>query len=181
MKLLLEYFGKSIDFDPNSVSDLPKGYKKLSYQIDAVNDGYSKMMKYNGFFLSDVVGLGKTIVSALIAKKFFFANGFPMHRSHTLIVVPPALRDGWERTLDEFKLDNYTIVNNGSLHKIKNPALYDLVIVDEAHKFRSDTASMYNELQKLCKTQCRHSDGSGHDKKVILVSATPLNLSLIHI
>ena len=98
-----------------------------------------------------------------------------MHRSHTLIVVPPALRDGWERTLDEFKLDNYTIVNNGSLHKIKNPALYDLVIVDEAHKFRSDTASMYNELQKLCKTQCRHSDGSVHDKKVILVSATPLN------
>lgn len=175
LKLLLEYFGKSIDFDPNSVSDLPKGYKKLSYQIDAVNDGYSKMMKYNGFFLSDVVGLGKTIVSALIAKKFFFANGFPMHRSHTLIVVPPALRDGWERTLDEFKLDNYTIVNNGSLHKIKNPALYDLVIVDEAHKFRSDTASMYNELQKLCKTQCRHSDGSVHDKKVILVSATPLN------
>ena len=169
LKLLLEYFGKSIDFDPNSVSDLPKGYKKLSYQIDAVNDGYSKMMKYNGFFLSDVVGLGKTIVSALIAKKFFFANGFPMHRSHTLIVVPPALRDGWERTLDEFKLDNYTIVNNGSLHKIKNPALYDLVIVDEAHKFRSDTASMYNELQKLCKTQCVH------DKKVILVSATPLN------
>ena len=45
LKFLLEYFGKSIDFDPNSVSDLPTGYKKLSYQIDAVNDGYAKMMK----------------------------------------------------------------------------------------------------------------------------------------
>ena len=76
LKFLLEYFGKSIDFDPNSVSDLPNGYKKLSYQIDAVNDGYAKMMKHNGFFLSDVVGLGKTVVSALIAKKFFFSNGF---------------------------------------------------------------------------------------------------------
>lgn len=42
LKFLLEYFGRSIDFDPNSVSDLPKGYKKLSYQVDAVNDGYSK-------------------------------------------------------------------------------------------------------------------------------------------
>lgn len=175
LKFLLEYFGKSIDFDPNSVSDLPKGYKKLSYQIDAVNDGYAKMMKYNGFFLSDVVGLGKTIVSALIAKKFFFANGFPMHRSHTLIIVPPALREGWERTMMEFKLDNYTIITNGSLHKLKNPSLYDLIIVDEAHKFRSDTASMYNELQKLCKTKTLHEDGSLHDKKVILVSATPLN------
>lgn len=175
LKFLLEYFGKSIDFDPNSVSDLPKGYKKLSYQIDAVNDGYSKMMKHNGFFLSDVVGLGKTIVSALIAKKFFFANGFPTHRSHTLIIVPPALKEGWERTMTEFKLDNYKIITNGSLHKLKNPSLYDLVIVDEAHKFRSDTASMYNELQKLCKTKTLHADGSLHDKKVILVSATPLN------
>ena len=175
LKFLLEYFGKSIDFDPNSVSDLPKGYKKLSYQIDAVNDGYSKMMKHNGFFLSDVVGLGKTIVSALIAKKFFFANGFPMHRSHILIIVPPALKEGWARTMTEFKLDNYKIITNGSLHKLKNPSLYDLVIVDEAHKFRSDTASMYNELQKLCKTKTLHADGSLHDKKVILVSATPLN------
>lgn len=175
LKFLLEYFGNSIDFDPNSVSDLPKGYKKLSYQIDAVNDGYSKMMKHNGFFLSDVVGLGKTIVSALIAKKFFFANGFPMHRSHTLIIVPPALKEGWERTLTEFKLDNFKIITNGSLHKVKNPSFYDLVIVDEAHKFRSDTATMYNELQKLCKTKAQYTDGSLHDKKVILVSATPLN------
>lgn len=175
LKFLLEYFGKSIDFDPNSVSDLPKGYKKLSYQVDAVNDGYSKMMKHNGFFLSDVVGLGKTIVAALIARRFFFNNGFPMHRSHILIIVPPALKEGWERTMNEFKLDNYNIVTNGSLHKLKNPAQYDLVIVDEAHKFRSDTASMYNELQKLCKTKALHADGSLHDKKVILVSATPLN------
>lgn len=175
LKFLLEYFGKSIDFDPNSVSDLPKGYKKLSYQIDAVNDGFAKMMKHNGFFLSDVVGLGKTVVSALIAKKFFFANGFPMHRSHTLVVVPPAMKESWENTLAEFKLDNYKIITNGSLHKLKDPTLYDLIIVDEAHKFRSDSASMYNELQKLCKTKTLRSDGSLHDKKVILVSATPLN------
>jgi superfamily II DNA/RNA helicase len=175
LKFLLEYFGKSIDFDPNSVSDLPAGYKKLSYQIDAVNDGYAKMMKHNGFFLSDVVGLGKTIVAALIAKKFFFSNGFPTHRSHVLIIVPPAMKNNWEETLSEFKIDNFKVITNGSLHKIKNPELYDLVIVDEAHKFRSDTASMYNELQKLCKTKTSRLDGSLHDKKIILVSATPLN------
>ena len=175
LKFLLEYFGKSIDFDPNSVSDLPDGYKKLSYQVDAVNDGYSKMMKHNGFFLSDVVGLGKTIVSALIAKKFFFSNDFPTHRSHTLVIVPPAMKDNWEETLKEFKLDNYKIITNGSLHKVNDPELYDLIIVDEAHKFRSDTASMYNELQKLCKTKTKRYDGSLQDKKVILVSATPLN------
>lgn len=177
LKFLLEYFGKSIDFDPNSVSDLPKGYKKLSYQIDAVNDGYAKMMKHNGFFLSDVVGLGKTVVTALIAKKFFFSNGFPTYRSHTLVIVPPALQDSWDETLDKFKIDNYKIVTNGSLHKIKDAGLYDLVIVDEAHKFRTDTASMYTELQKICKTPTRRQkpDGSFYNKKVILVTATPLN------
>lgn len=59
IKFLLEYFGKSIDFDLNSVSDLPKRYKKLSYQIDAVNDGYSKMLKYNDFFCPMSWGLEK--------------------------------------------------------------------------------------------------------------------------
>src|SRR5690606_5875171 len=62
IKFLIEYFGKSIDYDPESIEDLPKGYIKLRYQVDAVNEGYQKLMKHNGFFLSDVVGLGKTIV-----------------------------------------------------------------------------------------------------------------------
>ena len=177
LKFLLEYFGKSIEFDPNSVSDMPKGFKKLSYQVDAVNDGYAKMMKHNGFFLADVVGLGKTIVSALIAKKFFFSNGFPLHRSHTLVIAPPALKENWEEALHLFRLDNYEVITNGSLHKIKNPEKYDLIVVDEAHKFRNDSAGSYTELQKLCKTKTRHQSQNGtyHDKKVILVSATPLN------
>jgi superfamily II DNA/RNA helicase/HKD family nuclease len=177
LKFLIEYFGKSIEFDPNSVTDLPKGYKRLSYQIDAVNDGYAKMIKHNGFFLADVVGLGKTMVATLIAKKYFYTNGFPEHRSHTLIVVPPALKEIWHDTVEQFRLDNVEIITNGSLHKIKNAAKYDLVIVDEAHKFRSDSSEMYNALQKICKTPTRRriSENNYVPKRVILVSATPLN------
>jgi len=177
LKFLTEYFGKSIEFDPNSISDLPKGFMKLSYQIDAVNDGFNKMMKHYGFFLADVVGLGKTVVATLIAKKFFYHNGFPSHRSHTLIVVPPSLSENWEETLSKFGLDNYKIITNGSLHKLQNPEKYDLIIVDEAHKFRTDTADMYNQLQKICKTPTRKilQNGEYEKKRVILVSATPLN------
>ncbi len=47
IKFLIEYFGKSIEYDPESISDLPKGYKKLHYQIDAVNDGYNKLIQHN--------------------------------------------------------------------------------------------------------------------------------------
>lgn len=177
IKFLIEYFGKSVEFDPNSVTDLPEGFKRLSYQIDAVNEGFKLLQKHNGFFLSDVVGLGKTVVGTLIAKKFFYSNDFPSHISNILIVVPPALKENWEETLDKFQLHNYKIVTNGSLHKIMDAEKYDLIIVDEAHKFRNDTAEAYNELQKICKTKTKRrlKDGSKADKKVMLISATPLN------
>ncbi len=145
--------------------------------MDAVSSGFRLLEKHNGFFLADVVGLGKTIVATLIAKKFFFYNGFPEHRSHTLIVVPPAVRDNWEWTVNLFRLDNVKIQTNGSLHKVRHPERFDLVIVDEAHKFRNDTAEAFDELQRICKTPTqRELPGGGHaGKKVILVSATPLN------
>ena len=71
---MVEYFGKSVEFDPNAITDLPDGFKRLSYQIDAVNEGFKLLQKHNGFFLADVVGLGKTVVGTLIAKKFFYNN-----------------------------------------------------------------------------------------------------------
>lgn len=177
MKFLIEYFGKSVEFDPNSITDLPPGFKRLSYQVDAVNQGFHLLEQHNGFFLSDVVGLGKTVVATLIAKKFFYANDFPSHISNTLIIVPPALKQNWIDTLDKFGLQNFRIVTNGSLHKVRNIKKYDLVIIDEAHKFRNDTAEAYNELQKICKTNTnrRLKNGTFAKKKVMLISATPLN------
>ncbi len=177
MKFLIEYFGRSIDFDPNSIQDLPQGFKKLSYQVDAVADGYSKMMKHHGFFLSDVVGLGKTIVATLIAKKFFYSNGFPSYLSKTLIVCPPALKENWEDTLSKFGLHNYKIVTSGSLHKVNKHHDYDLIVVDEAHKFRSDSAEMYFHLQNICKSHTRKklANDTYEQKRVMLISATPLN------
>jgi hypothetical protein len=178
-KMLAEYFGPAIDYDPNAVSDLPEGFKRLTYQSDAVTSGYRLLEKHGGFFLSDVVGLGKTIIAALIAKRFFFHNGFPEHRSHTLVVAPPTLIDNWKDVRDRFRLDNCDFVTTGSLHTLRSPQKYDLVIVDEAHKFRNDTADAFDELQRLCKagTQRKLPDGTVAAKKVILVSATPLNNS----
>lgn len=176
-KLLIEYFGPAIEYDPNSETDLPEGFMRLAYQMDAVTQGFLLLQKHGGFFLSDVVGLGKTIIAILIAKKFFYHNGFPGHLSETLIVVPPALKDGWLTTIDKFGLKGVKVVSNGSLHKVKNPKKYDLVIIDEAHKFRNDTAEAYNDLQTICKTRTarRFPDGTYYRKRVILVSATPLN------
>lgn len=177
IKFLIEYFGKAIEYDPNAITDLPENFKRLTYQADAVNQGFELLSNHNGFFLADVVGLGKTIVAILIAKKYYFHNGFPEHRSHTLIVVPPAMKPNWDDAVDDFRLDNVKIITNGSLHKITNPEKYDLVIVDEAHKFRHNTAEAHAELQRICKTPTMRTmpDGNPLPKRVILVSATPLN------
>lgn len=173
IKLLIEYFGKSIEYDPESITDLPKGYKKLAYQIDAVNDGYNKLLQHSGFILADVVGLGKTIVATIIAKKFYFSNGY---RTKTLIIYPPALETSWKKTIRDFEVPGIDFITNGSLHKIKHPEDYDLIIVDEAHKFRSDESERFNQLQKICKTPRKRKGNDGSlKKKVILVTATPLN------
>src|SRR5690606_19623526 len=118
-----------------------------------VNQGFGLLRKHHGFFLADVVGLDKTIVACQTAKTFFFSNGYPVHIGRTLIIVPPAVRDSWIETIAKFQLHNVDIVSNGSLHKVRHPDRYNLVIVDEAHKFRNDSAGMYDQLQRICKTK----------------------------
>ena len=183
MKLLIEYFGQRIEYDPTNIDLLlPEKYKKLTYQSEAAIEGYEKLMRYNGFFLADVVGLGKTVVASIIAKKFIYENGY---HSKILIVYPPALEENWKTTIKDFHIENSTsFVTTGSLHKVldgknlnyPNPNEYDLIIIDEAHKFRNDTSNMYEKLQTITKTD-RRIPGSNGDtrKKVMLLSATPLN------
>jgi superfamily II DNA/RNA helicase len=183
IKMLIEYFGKRVDYDPYNIDLLlPSKYIRLKYQSDAANQGYSILMKHNGFILADVVGLGKTIIACMIIKKFIYENG-----THTkvLVVVPPAIEDGWRRTVKDFELENHFIfITNGSLHKIldrnnysyPNPEDIDLVVVDESHKFRNDFTEMYLALQEICKMpRKRPAENGDNRKKVILISATPLN------
>jgi HKD family nuclease len=182
IKLLTEYFGKSIEYDPDSVGDLPQNFKKLSYQIDAVNEGFNMLTKHNGFILADVVGLGKTVIAAMVAKKFLLQNG--KESTKILVVYPPAVEKNWKATFKNFDLDRYTkFITNGSLDKILtghedywNKEEYDLIIADEAHKFRNHTTGVFQNLQLICKSP-RNNRGliEGLQKKVILVSATPLN------
>jgi len=183
IKLLLEYFGKNINYDPDSIGDLPQNFKKLSYQIDAVNEGYNMLIKHNGFILADVVGLGKTVIATMVAKKFIVQNG--RDYSKVLVVYPPAVEKGWKSTFKYFGIDKYTkFISNGSLEKILkgndddywNKEEYDLIIVDEAHKFRSHTTDMFQHLQLISKSPRANSGMiDGQKKKVILVTATPLN------
>ena len=170
-KLLIEYFGKEIDYDPDILNDLPEDFRKLEYQAHAVQQGYQFLEKHNGFFLADVVGLGKTLVATMIARKFYFANDYPDYQSWTLIVYPPILEHQWRETIGKFRMGHVEYISSGSLHKVRDPGKYDLVIIDEAHKFRNSDSDSYSQLQRICKIPTPR----GEQKKVILISATPLN------
>lgn len=182
VKFLIEFFGKNIEYDPDCISDIPlKKFKKLSYQIDAVNQGYELLLKHNGFFLADVVGTGKTVMAALLAKKFIINNG---PKTKILIVYPPTLEKNWKSTFKEFRIDEKChFIANGSLNKIvegdhnyADKERYDLILVDEAHKFRNHKSQQFENLQVICKSGRENIGGiEGFEKKVVLISATPLN------
>lgn len=72
LKTLYEFFREEINADKENIDDilLPPGFMRLQYQIDAVTQAKQKLDAYNGVFISDVVGLGKTYVCAMLANTF---------------------------------------------------------------------------------------------------------------
>lgn len=168
IKFLIEYFDDRVEIDTKIEEILPKNFKKLRYQIDAITQAISMLRRYSGFFLSDVVGLGKTITTTMIVKRALaFTDG------EILIITPPSIRQEWEESFEKFKIGssrNYQIVTTGTLSKIKSAENFEVVIVDESHKFRNHQNRMYENLQRICKIKFRD-----RAKKVILISATPFN------
>ena len=184
IKMLMEYFSDRVmATDDNNPFDMPEGYKKYDYQMDAVEEGYQKLLRYDGFFLADVVGLGKTVIATMIAKKFLIENG--RDKTKILVVYPPAVEHNWKATFKDFGIDKYVnFISNGSLSKILdednynywNADEFDLILVDEAHKFRSHTTSAFEQLQEICKMpRIENGNIPGFKKKVMLISATPMN------
>ena len=186
IKMLMEYYAdRVLETDSTDPFDMPEGYTKYDYQMDAVIESYQKLIRYDGFFLSDVVGLGKTIVATMIAKKFLIENGY--EHTKILVVYPPAVEQNWKSTFKDFGIDKYAkFITNGSLSKVLdeedynywNAEEYDLILVDEAHKFRSHTTSAFEQLQEICKMpRLEAGNIPGYKKKVMLISATPMNNS----
>ena len=178
MRMLIDHFGAQVEDD--FVPVLPDGYDDLTYQRDAVIQGYDIMLRHGGCFIADVVGLGKTVIAAMIAQRFIAQNG---DNSRILVIFPPAVRSNWEDTFRDFGIKNkYSrFVSNGSLDKVidgdgyDEPPYYDLIIVDEAHNFRHDTTGNYDLLQRITKSPRVNKGSITGGKKVLLLSATPLN------
>ncbi|WP_300451130.1 helicase-related protein [uncultured Helicobacter sp.] len=174
-KLLLSHFGEESLTTDNSIESLFKGYTAYNYQIHAIQEGIAKLKKYNGFFLSDVVGLGKTLIASIIAQK---CRKDGIIKGKILIITPPALKKSWKKHFDDIHITNYDITTHDSLHKLSKDeiAQIELIIIDESHNFRTSKTNRYQALQNLCKTPY-HVPTSFENRKIMLLSATPQNNS----
>jgi superfamily II DNA or RNA helicase len=144
------------------------GFEKYAYQIDAVNQALNVIETYNGVIIADVVGLGKSVIASLIANQL---------GKRGLILCPPGLigdkkeNSGWYEYWNKFKLYNWDIESTGNIENVsesirKNNLEYEVVIIDEAHRFRNQDTEAYEALADICR-----------GKIVILLTATPFNNS----
>jgi len=162
LKFLYEYFQDDLkQAEEIFYKYVPKDFMKLEYQEQAVLNAKKILQEYGGVFISDVVGLGKTYISALLAQQL---------DGRHLIIAPPILLDkdspgSWPNIFSGFK-EQADFESLGKLDKLLKRGVdkYKNIFIDEAHRFRNESNTTYEMLARICR-----------GKRVILVTATPYN------
>ncbi|GAJ06313.1 unnamed protein product, partial [marine sediment metagenome] len=162
LKFLYEYFQDDLkQAEEIFYKYVPKDFMKLEYQEQAVLNAKKILQEYGGVFISDVVGLGKTYISALLAQQL---------DGRHLVIAPPMLLDkdspgSWPNIFSGFK-EQADFESLGKLDKLlkRDITKYKNIFIDEAHRFRNESNTTYEMLARICR-----------GKRVILVTATPYN------
>lgn len=134
------------------------------FQRDAVIDAYRRLKKFNGVFICDVPGLGKTYIgSALLSH-------LETEGKTAIVISPPRLVEYWREVLADLGVAKAKVFSSGKLEEVLENEKYmkrKVVLIDESHHFRNPDTQRYRDLLKICE-----------GKEVILLSATPQNLSI---
>jgi len=143
------------------------GYTTYQYQLDAVKQALAIIDNNNGVIIADVVGLGKTVIACSVAREL---------KKRGIVICPPGIigdrnkNSGWKKYLEEFGLskEGWEVWSLGDLENIiefvnKHKDI-EVVIIDEAHRFRNQDTKDYEYLKNICR-----------NKIVILLTATPFN------
>lgn len=168
------------------------------FQKEGVKSVIARLLRHNGCILADSVGLGKTYTALAVIKFFELRN------ERVLVLCPKKLHNNWARypvynsqDTNPFLDDKfgYTLLshtdlsrysgNSGSINLENfNWRNFDMIVIDESHNFRNDTKPIRDSDGKFI----RHSRYSrlleevikeGLKTKVLMLSATPVNTSLI--
>jgi SNF2 family DNA or RNA helicase len=134
------------------------------FQRDAVIDAYHRLNEYNGVFLADVPGMGKTYMGAALLAHL------QEDGKRAMVICPPKLVEQWKDVLSEFGVGTARVFSIGKLDEIINSEkllMRDIVLIDESHHLRNPETNRYRDMEIICE-----------GKKVILVGATPQNLNI---
>jgi hypothetical protein len=147
-----------------------------TFQTDGVSRAERILDKYNGVLIADGVGLGKTFIGGAMLRHVVEDN-----RQRALLIAPAALRDGtWDRfkhihklymeVISYEELANEAQLGMGTGHYLKQAPNYELVVIDEAQALRNPGTQRGKGLRALLQGK--------PPKKLVLMSATPVNNSL---
>ena len=156
------------------------------FQKDGARSVITKLQRHNGCILADSVGLGKTYTALAVIKHFELCN------ERVLVLCPRKLRENWSlyqahagHTGNPFIDDRfaYSLLSHTDLSRDRGEAggidlanfswqTYDLIVIDESHNFRNHEGKRYERLLEQV-------IGEGVETKVLMLSATPVNTSLI--
>lgn len=162
LKFLYEYFKDELgQTDEIFLKYIPQEFKRLEYQEQAVLNAKKILEEYGGVFVSDVVGLGKTYISAMLVGQL---------EGRTLVIAPPVLLEktnpgSWPNVFSDFRIHaDFESIGKLDDLLVRGTERYTNIIIDEAHRFRTETTISYEKLAEICR-----------GKRVILVTATPYN------
>jgi superfamily II DNA or RNA helicase len=135
------------------------------FQRAAVRQAIKILDTYNGVFVADVVGLGKTYIGTTLLKHYALYRG-----ARPLVVCPASLVEMWEWFMERYQIDA-PVISMGLLSQRGNERMLadnwryrdrDLVLVDESQNFRYGDTQRYAALQLFTQT-----------RPTILLTATP--------
>ena len=177
LRMLWELYGQHLDADENP--NVRTGLNLTRFQADGVIRMERLLEEHGGVLVADEVGLGKTFLAGEIMYRTANVN-----RQRVLIVAPAALKSSmWEPFLEAHdfsrwvKVYSYEEVRNrldadkGPIDAfLKEIEDYSLVVIDEAHNLRNSGAQRSGAADRVIT--------AGGPKKVVLLTATPVNNSL---
>lgn len=199
---LNELFGHQLDMGVERFERDSSKFKKTEiwnalydFQKDCVVSAIRKLNTYGGCIIADSVGLGKTFEALAVIKYF------ELGMNRVLVLTPAKLYDNWNSFRGDYKDSflhetfNYRIMFHTDLSRYDGMSrsgqdlkrfdwgLYDLVVIDESHNFRNRN-DRYDESDQLIMTRYARLmqdviKGGNNNTKVLLLSATPVNNSLV--
>src|SRR5216684_3844559 len=173
MKAIFEYFRDDLENGSDTATAARSAVELSEFQEDAVKKARKILASYDGVMIADSVGLGKTWIGKKLLEDYAYHQ-----RYKAIVICPAALQKMWHDELLSAGIAA-RIVTQEALGRdefdISDVQDADIILVDESHNFRNRNAQRYENLERILAANNRRGKISGERKKLILLTATPIN------